>query len=230
VGVGKIPQRDLEIPHEFSIDYKAVKFNTNSRMVGMNPGNPGNRPFVLGNTINSVGRLGSLRLLIHELMHVHQYQHHGYSYIPQVGRDAIDTRGKTGDEALYYEFDETDLDGKTLDDFYIEQQAEIAAHYYEILMANPNDPRLDDYQHLIDEIRDSEPDNWFVKQWNEEVTSTILVGEALVEGGEIIVETIDEEVDDLIDAGEDLLDDVLQAPYTDKGFFEDLFDFSPFGG
>jgi len=179
---------------EFSIDYKEVKIKTDSWIVT----NTFERAFVWGNTIR-FGKSFRLRTLIHELMHVHQYQHHGWTYVTESRRDAIDTRGKTdtqkrpGDAGNYYEFDETTLSGTKLDDYYIEQQAEIAAHYYEILINDPNDPRLKDYQPIIDEIRDSEPDNWFEKHLNEEISSVVLVGETIYEGGEILYESTEDE-------------------------------------
>jgi len=146
-------------------------------------------------------------------MHVHQFQHHGWTYVTDSRRDAIDTRNDGSD---FYVFDEGDLPATKLDDFYIEQQAEIAAHYYKMITytgttfpvtfqnINGNtsftykdrealDEAINEtYYPIITEIRDSEADNWFEKQIKEEVSSTMLVGEAIYEGGEIAVEKIAE--------------------------------------
>jgi len=150
-------------------------------------------------------------------MHIHQYQHTGLSYIPQVWRDAMDTRGKTGDEGDYYEFKDSDLPGATLNDFYLEQQAEIAAHYYEMTTYDgfPLDPKdkkpifngisygsqaeldaaiANKYQPLIDEIRNSEPASWHEKYQNFVVTTSFMTKEAVVEAAEIAFEAVEDEV------------------------------------
>jgi hypothetical protein len=74
-------------------------------------------------------------LLIHELVHVWQYQRLGFRYIPQALRAQASGAGYDygGTEALY----RARREGKTLFDFNLEQQADIIADYFRLLQGRP---------------------------------------------------------------------------------------------
>ncbi|MCO6493718.1 MAG: hypothetical protein J5I98_35185 [Phaeodactylibacter sp.] len=106
--------------------------------------------------INSWGRMDN-SLLIHELAHVWQYQKMGIVYIPralmaQRSPEGYDYGGTRGLEAALRA-------GRTLQDFNLEQQAEIVSDYYRIREGYP--PRwgragvteLPIYEHFVKELR-----------------------------------------------------------------------------
>lgn len=94
----------------------------------------GNFCYVSCNTINSWGILSDA-ILIHELMHVWQYQHLGIVYIPRALAAQFSAEGYNygGVSALY----EAVKNDKHLLDFNYEQQADIIEDYYRILTGLP---------------------------------------------------------------------------------------------
>lgn len=106
--------------------------------------------------INSWGRMEN-SLLIHELVHVWQYQKMGFVYIPralmaQRSPEGYDYGGARGLEAAMGA-------GRALQDFNLEQQAEIVSDYYRIREGYP--PRwggagvteLPIYEHFVKQLR-----------------------------------------------------------------------------
>lgn len=89
----------------------------------------GNRPFVTFNTINSWGEMDA-GTLIHELTHVWQYAEYGALYIPEALSAQWSDEGYDfgGIEAL----EAAKAEGKGLDSFNFEQQAEIIRAYYQL--------------------------------------------------------------------------------------------------
>ena len=90
--------------------------------------------YVSCNTINSWGILPDA-VLIHELMHIWQYQHLGIVYIPRALAAQFSAEGYNygGATALY----EAIKQDKHLLDFNYEQQADIIEDYYRILTGLP---------------------------------------------------------------------------------------------
>jgi len=89
----------------------------------------GNFCYVSCNTVNSWGIMPDA-ILIHELMHVWQYQHLGIVYIPRALAAQFSVEGYDygGVQALYQAM----ATGKKLLDFNYEQQADIIEDYYRI--------------------------------------------------------------------------------------------------
>ncbi len=187
-----------------SINYDEVRIN-NSSWLSIANGEISDwdsaRPFVLGNTINTVGELPD-RTFIHEMMHIHQYQTQGWGYIPEA----------IGDRNYDYEYDELreysqnpDYEGKRIDQFGLEQQGEIVMDYFllsqqvgnssfapitlsngEVVDSSNIDDYMKIYQPYIDEIREQRPMEGLEKEINE-------LGEELIrETGEAIRETASE--------------------------------------
>ena len=85
--------------------------------------------YVSGNTINSWGGMPN-SLLIHELMHVWQFQNLGLAYIPRALRAQFTKAGYNyGGIAQLRRYRQQ---GKTLFDFNYEQQADIIADFYRL--------------------------------------------------------------------------------------------------
>lgn len=107
--------------------------------------------------INSWGSMDD-RTLIHELVHVWQYQHLGIAYIPralkaQRTREGYDYGGNTGLRAARRK-------GQRLLDFNYEQQADIVADFFSLLSgrsprwgnAGPED--IDLYHYFVEQLRE----------------------------------------------------------------------------
>jgi len=182
-----------------SIRYDEVILNDSSLLADLNSNfnQSGNsRPFVLGNTINSDGTLDD-RELIHEMMHVYQYNRFGWDYLTMANENRT------------YDYDYSELQriandpnisGLRLDQFGLEQQGEIVADYYELTQLNGEGIRLRDgtyvdehniesvmatYQPYIDEIQNTEPREGAAKEFDEageEITSEIGEGSEEVLG------------------------------------------------
>lgn len=105
--------------------------------------------FVLFRTINFSRKLdhenysGDMPWLIHELVHVVQFKHLGAQYIVEALRaqqtSGYNYKGKAGL-----------LEASSLESFNLEQQADIAKHYYQT-MRNHQDVEI--YQSFIEEVR-----------------------------------------------------------------------------
>jgi len=185
-----------------SIRYDEVVINDSSLLADLNSNfneNGNSRPFVLGNTINSDGTLDD-RELIHEMMHVYQYNRFGWDYLTMAG------------ENRNYDYDYSELEriandpnisGLRLDQFGLEQQGEIVADYYELTQFNGtgdmtlrdgtlvNEHNIDTimatYEPYIDEIQNTEPREGASKEFDEAGEEIIReTGEA---GEEILGET-----------------------------------------
>ncbi len=113
-----------------NIDYTRVRLDERA-YVGPRKGH---FCYVSCNTINSWGILPDA-VLIHELMHIWQYQHLGIVYIPRALAAQFSAEGYNygGATALY----EAIKKGKYLLDFNYEQQADIIEDYYRILTGLP---------------------------------------------------------------------------------------------
>ena len=90
--------------------------------------------YVSGNTINSWGYMDNA-LLIHELMHVWQYQHFGLVYIPRALRayHSLENYNYGGKQQLQ----EIKQLGGSILQFNYEQQADILADYYRLSKRYP---------------------------------------------------------------------------------------------
>lgn len=95
-------------------------------------------------------------VLLHELVHVWQFQNMGIVYIPRALRAQYSSKGYNygGLDALQMQIEQ----GKGLDSFNLEQQADIIADYFRI--KNGYRPRwgsanlldLPTYQHFVDHL------------------------------------------------------------------------------
>ncbi|MCB0375310.1 MAG: hypothetical protein KDD04_05265 [Sinomicrobium sp.] len=191
-----------------SVNYDEVSINTGSWLAvgnGYISGWDSARPFVLGNTINTSGTLSD-RTFIHEMMHIHQYQTQGWSYIT----DALADKGE-------YDYELTDLraysgdpdyEGRRLEQFGLEQQGQIVMDYFSLsqnadssaftpfTLSNGeeiNSGNIDEYMELyqpyIDEIQAQRPLEGIDKEINE-------LGEEVIrelgEGGKAtVLETVE---------------------------------------
>lgn len=106
-------------------------------------------------TINSWGIMPD-PILIHELMHVWQYQHLGMVYVPRALRAQFSAEGYNygGAKALYNAM----RTGKKLLDFNYEQQADIVEDYYRILIGfqptwgNGDENDLEVYAYFVNQF------------------------------------------------------------------------------
>lgn len=190
-----------------SLDYDAIIINDTSFMADINQQwNNGSRPFVLGNTVNSNNPL-TQEELIHELTHVWQYQTGGLGYIT----DSISDNTYSYDANLLSSYAGLP-EGERLQNFNVEQQAEIVSHYFvlsnqtlplapegitlhnmvdsngdPIVITNSNiDQYLQDMQPYIEEIQNTPPQEGLIKEINEAPI------EIIEEGGEGIEEVAGE--------------------------------------
>ncbi len=165
-----------------SINYDEVKINESSSTVEVNQylsGNTSPRPYVLGNTINSNSELSDEEF-IHEMMHIYQYQTGGWSYLP----DAASNPNYDYDHSILERVStDSNLDGQRLQQFGLEQQAEIVKDYFrltqltdggsvtletgEIVTTENANEYLELYQPYIDEIQDNKPIEGVRKEINE---------------------------------------------------------------
>ncbi len=107
-------------------------------------------------TINSWGPMTDA-ILIHELVHVWQYQRVGIAYIPRALRALVSEEGYDygGAEAL----SRGRLTGKRLLDFNYEQQADIITDYYRLrngqrpVWSRNSRPDLNDYAHYAEQLQ-----------------------------------------------------------------------------
>lgn len=187
-----------------SIRYDEVIVNDSSLMADVNSNfNSSSRPFVLGNVINSEGKLDD-RTFIHEMMHIHQYNKLGWEYLPPAAYDAFVGNYDYEHNELQRVTNDSTFEGNRLEQFGLEQQAEIVADYYMIktrflpgeTVTLPNGLVVNDgniatvlqtYEPYIQEIQDTEPRD----SWRKEIDET---GEEVIreagEGGEEILEEI----------------------------------------
>lgn len=105
----------------------------------------GSKAMVAGNVIRLPKGDYSRRWLIHELVHVWQFQTNGASYISK----ALAAHAAKGDGAYLY----TLVEGRALGDYEVEQQAEIVEDYY-ASAAKKKDPR---YVKLIADLKKRRP-------------------------------------------------------------------------
>ncbi len=113
--------------------------------------------YVSCNTINSWGKMHDF-ILIHELMHIWQYQHLGSVYIPRALSAQFTKEGYNygGVNALYHAVQQ----GKKLLDFNYEQQADIIEDYYRLLLGyhptwgNASEKDLEIYAHFARQLSD----------------------------------------------------------------------------
>lgn len=116
--------------------------------------------YVSCNTINSWGRMPD-PILIHELMHVWQYQHLGIVYIPRALAAQFSPEGYNygGVPALRHAI----MTGKKLLDFNYEQQADIIEDYYRLLIGfrpswgNGTSHDLEIYAHFASQLSTVKP-------------------------------------------------------------------------
>jgi hypothetical protein len=116
-----------------------------------------NRAFTLFHTINfprkSRGSRKELDIVVHELVHVLQFEKIGCLYIPQALRAQMNEGyGYGGWEQLAEDWN----NGKHFRDFNREQQGQIAQDYYNLVIRSglsPDDPVSLAYQPFIDELR-----------------------------------------------------------------------------
>lgn len=85
--------------------------------------------YVSANTINTWGGMEN-SLLIHELVHVWQYQHFGLAYIPRALRAQRSNAGYNYGGVAQLE--RYRMQGKTIFDFNFEQQADLVSDYYRL--------------------------------------------------------------------------------------------------
>jgi hypothetical protein len=126
-----------------------------------------NAPTVLGNRIRVrpgfafTGRHSSV--LVHEAMHLWQFQHYGTGYITDSVYHNLRSLWRTGHRAVAYMNYQLDA-GSRLRDFTAEQQATIIADHYELTHFYAHVPTAPDwvqarradlptYQRLLDEVR-----------------------------------------------------------------------------
>lgn len=133
-----------------------------------------NAPTVLGNTIRvRPGYAFSgvrASVLVHEAMHLWQFQHQGTGYITDSVYHNVRSLLRTGRRSLAYLNYQLDAESR-LSDFTSEQQATLVADYYELthFFARAQQPPpwvvarqqlLPFYERLMDEVRQgSTPDN-----------------------------------------------------------------------
>jgi hypothetical protein len=118
------------------------------------------RAFTLFHTINFPGKRGHSRdepdIVVHELVHVFQFEKIGSLYIPQ----SLQAQMQEGyDYGGWTQLVQDWLDGRHFRDFNREQQAQIAQDYYKLvsLISLPlDDPVSLAYQPFIDELRNGE--------------------------------------------------------------------------
>ncbi len=131
-----------------SIHYDEVIINDSSATAELNahlPGNSSSRPFVLGNTINSADPISGEKL-IHEMMHIYQYQTGGWNYIPE----ALGSEYDYTHQNLVNHSADTNLHGNRLAQFNPEQQAEIVKDYYNLTQLSGNDTIILETGEMVD--------------------------------------------------------------------------------
>jgi len=187
-----------------SIRWDEVVINDSSLMADINSNfnESGNsRPFVLGATINSDGPI-SERELVHEMMHVYQFNKYGWEYLLMVANNnSYDYEYSTLETIA----NDNTLAGRRLEQFGLEQQGEIVADYYELTQFKPGDTvtlrdgtvvseaniddLMDTYEPYIQEIQETTPREGVHKEIDE-------LGEELIqetgEAGQEIFEEIKE--------------------------------------
>jgi hypothetical protein len=117
----------------------------------------GNRAFTLFHTINFPKKSGDSReeldIVVHELVHVFQFEKIGSLYIPQALRAQMNEGyGYGGWEQLAQDW----ANGKRFRDFNREQQGQIAQDYYNLVISPhlpTDDPVRLAYQPFIDDLR-----------------------------------------------------------------------------
>ena len=119
-----------------------------------------NRAFTTFNTINLPGSgthsRSHLGILIHELVHVFQYNLLGSIYIFQALKAQLKEGYKYGG---WQKLQEDRSDGKHFSDYNLEQQGQIAQDFYEDVISKEladNDPTRKTYEPFIDELRKGE--------------------------------------------------------------------------
>jgi hypothetical protein len=120
----------------------------------------GNRAFTLFHTINFPPKSGDSReeldIVVHELVHVFQFEKIGSLYIPQALRAQMNEGyGYDGWEQLVQDR----VDGKHFCNFNREQQGQIAQDYYNMVIEPelpPDDPIRLAYEPFIDDLRRGE--------------------------------------------------------------------------
>jgi hypothetical protein len=117
----------------------------------------GNRAFTLFHTINFPKKSGDSReeldIVVHELVHVYQFEKIGCLYIPQALRAQMNEGyGYGGWEQLAQDWSA----GRHFRDFNREQQGQIAQDYYNLVITpnlSSDDPVRQAYQPFIEELR-----------------------------------------------------------------------------
>lgn len=148
----KFEIEELKLVFGECLNWSAIKINENSYFarVGARSIKKSHLGFVLFNTINFTRPLNcekssvDMGWLIHEVVHVVQFKHLGVQYIIEALRAQ-----KNG--GYNYGGIRQLQNSKRLSEFNLEQQADIARHYYKYLKSNSNYKNL--YQPFVDEIR-----------------------------------------------------------------------------
>jgi hypothetical protein len=143
--LGRIERKEAEFIFGASIDLNKVRI---VRAV------VANAPTTLGNYIR-VPMNGSLdyQTLIHELMHIWQYQTMGTRYISDSICHQVGASVATGSRNAAYDVTEADLSANSISDLPAEKQAMVVETYF----ANPfvrNDPN---YRRFIGQVRGARP-------------------------------------------------------------------------
>lgn len=133
------------------VNWKRVKVRENSWMAKRGAVYAGKKHigFVLFRTVNFSRKLNhddnkrDMPWLIHELVHVQQFKHLGFQYILEALR-AQNTAGYSYDGVKGLS------EVESLEQLNLEQQAEVAKHYYQRLIANEE---VDRYRSFIEEIK-----------------------------------------------------------------------------
>lgn len=114
--------------------------------------------YVSGYVINSWGKMSNTTL-IHELVHIWQYQNIGLTYIPRALRAQHSKEGYNyGGLKQLLRYKEA---GKTIFSFNLEQQAEIIADYYNLKNGYPPHygnaaySDLPIYEHFVNQVRET---------------------------------------------------------------------------
>jgi hypothetical protein len=139
-----------------SIDYSLVRVVVSSVVAA---------PTTLGNNIRTRTRTMPNWVLIHELMHIWQYQTQGSSYISSSACAQVMATIASGDRNAAYDYTPG---RRSLSDYNAEQQA----HIVEDVFKNPSLASNEDYQRYMRQVRTARPRMTDQERYNEAMFGT----------------------------------------------------------